>query len=577
MSPIPRVRVTKTKEDRNANPRESFFPLLHQLFENNNYRGLTMSQWDQHAPHQQANNAAHHDDRIHNVVGGSNYPMTERQWSNLPEVVHPPDYPEVVQYRDDSHNYPEVGSPESAQAKVEPGGEGTPGVATAPHYEEQQQPKWWRRRRSVLLTAAVAVLVLVAVAVGVAVPLSRRGGNGDASTPTPGVTAGAFGTPISFPAEAAVSACQGTVCPQILATAGFATPATTFVFARGTDNGIWYREIREDGSVWATAEWQSLGGSFLSQPAATSMRDGRVDVFAVWNDHTTRFKTFQNGVWESEWTSLAGICTSPPVACARDIDNTEVVLVGSDRQVYHKYAKNGNTWGPSLSGDWQLLEGVVSSSVDIGCTTGTRAYQRIDLVAYTVKGGNEGMLSVNTWNDNDGWSKWVGGGGPILYKGDPTVVVTADRTDYFGVGSESGAIYTTLLNRTSWTTDSNQTAVPPFSSMSLDGAFQSVVTAVTTDDTPWLDILAVGTDNRLKHKARSHDGTWSPKWDDLGGHLNSAPKAVVLNATAVAVFAIGPNGTIIHSVFAIRTGLASWEPGQWYSDGGSMTLKWHYA
>jgi len=507
-------------------------------------------------------------------------------WSTLPEVAPAPSLPEVAP----AVNLPEV-VPEIVPDIV-PEDSAKFGPATTPQADSHQRgatkPRlgWLRRRRNrIILAVVVAVLIIIGIVVGVVVPLTGRKrlviqkisyftnnhgfctptdtvslssgdsqGGGEGANPTSALPA--FGTPTSFPTPASgvpASACQGTVCPQMLASTGLANPATTFLFGRGSDSSIWYREIGD--GLWQT-EWKSLGGTFLSQPAAASMRDGRVDVFAIWADQSARFKTFLNGTWDTEWTSLGGACTSPPVACGVPMDNMDVMVAGTDHAVYHKfYDRNITDWGPA--GDWENLKGWVSSSPQIGCATNSEGVRRLDLVAYG--GGQEYGMYFKMWNATSGWDVWRGGVG--AYRGDPTLVSTADRVDHFGIGTDA-AIW-----HSSWTNAEGHT-----NAASLGGTFQSAVSAIATGASR-LDVLAVGNDTRLKHKAQMN-GTWGTEWEDLGGYFNSAPKAVVLNETVVAIFGIGPNGTIIHTTFTIGTRFL-WGPGDWYSDGGSMASNWY--
>jgi len=166
------------------------------------------------------------------------------------------------------------------------------------------------------------------------------------------------------------------------------------------------------------------------------------------------------------------------------------------------------------------------------------------------------------WNSTDGWEReWSGGKGS--FKGNPTIVSTPKEVNYFGVG-EDGTMWVT-----SWTSAGGYKE--PVSL--LGGGFLSSPTAVATESMSRLDVLAIGSDTRLRHLSRLH-GLWGTQWEDLGGVFNSAPKVIVLNSTSVGVFGVGPNGTIIHSTFNLGTGYL-WGAGQWYSDGGSMTSKWH--
>ena len=56
-----------------------------------------------------------------------------------------------------------------------------------------------------------------------------------------------------------------------------------------------------------------------------------MDVFAVsTGDESSRYKTFQNGVWETEWTTLGGIAKSPLVVCSLGRDNMAVAVIGGE-------------------------------------------------------------------------------------------------------------------------------------------------------------------------------------------------------------------------------------------------------
>ncbi|KAK0638934.1 hypothetical protein B0T16DRAFT_360115, partial [Cercophora newfieldiana] len=276
------------------------------------------------------------------------------------------------------------------------------------------------------------------------------------------------------------------------------------------------------------------------------MRPGRIDVFATWTDLTIRVKVFDNGVWGEEWTSLGGAAASPPVSCSYRFNNNNVAMVGVDHAVYHKYVNDGNTWGPTLSGEWEEQGGLAWSSVDTGCA-GSQP---------------QGMYFLR-FNTSQGWdSDWSGGEGN--YRGHPTVVTTPIRTDYFGmevrlVGRDLGV----TLYATGWTQQNGME-----NRVSLGGNSRSVAAAFATGPNR-LDVLVVGNDTRLKHRVRV-GGNWGTEWEDLGGYFISAPKPIVLNDTAVAVFGIGLNGSVIHGVFLNAMQGLDWGAGTWYDDGGDM-------
>jgi len=393
-------------------------------------------------------------------------------------------------------------------------------------------------------------------------------GNKTENGPAPSATAQAqlFGTPTTFPEPNGIvpaSPCTGTVCPQYLASVNMMNSNASFLFGRGTDSAIWYREITD--SSW-NGDWKTLGGIFDSQPAAISMRDGRVDVFGTWKDDSTRYKTYQNGAWEGDWTSLSGVAKSQPVVCSIGWDNMIVSAIGMGNGVWRKMTGDGGeSWDPNgRTVYWEENGGPVNKSLGTVCVP-----YADDSDAYFAEAGcgpkPDEELNYRMWNSSSkfytNFTAWSAGGVPCM--GDPTLVSFLDDITYFVVGSTDLAIWTfSALRSTGKITKTG---------MSLGGRFQSVVDVFTTGSSR-MDLFAVGIDTRLKHMAYIEGKGWAPDWDDLGGYFNSAPKAVRLNDTAVAVFGIGPDGNIIHSVFSIGGGtdfvLGS---QQWYTDGGKIS------
>ncbi|KAK0623912.1 hypothetical protein B0T14DRAFT_191116 [Immersiella caudata] len=440
------------------------------------------------------------------------------------------------------------------------------------------RPNWFKRQRKWVLVAIAAAIVaiVVAVVVGVVVGTKSSNGSGESSESNKGGSGGSgsnsgtdsgsetptgptpFGIPTTFPdppnGELLLSTCKGTICPQMLASAQFGSPPTTYLFSRGLDNAFWYRTVTN--STW-TSEWKSLGGTFLSQPTAASMREGRVDVFGVFTDKTARYKTFQNGVWESEWTSMDGISQSPLNVCSRGPGNLEIIYTGSDNDKWYKYMKDGNNWLPT---QWQRIGDYGASTVDIGCAPPSNgALGRADLVTYG-KGNPEYGMTYMRMNATGSWGGWSAATGSFI--GDPTVLSSVDRADYFAVAADG-----TLRCRT-WSNATDSVA----EEINLGGGFMSAVAVFATGDSR-VDVIGVGGDARAWHKARIGQ-TWGTAWESLGGWFNSAPKVVVTGEGEAVVFGLGPNGTIIHANIEVGENF-NWGPRQWYSDGGEMTARWY--
>ena len=247
-----------------------------------------------------------------------------------------------------------------------------------------------------------------------------------------------------------------------------------------------------------------------------------------------------------------------------------VVIVGVDHAVYHKYANgNGGDYGPSIDGHWEEQYGWVGSNVDIGCINLSGGVQRFDMVGYG-RGDNNGSNSAPSardgimfkrFNTTHNWDR-VWSVVPGKFRGDPTVLALETGMHYFGLVDESVAYHM------HWSPEEGTQLL-----VKLGGnKFLSAVTGVSpTQEGDKLHIFAVGTDARLKTKARV--GTrWGEQWKDLGGFFNSAPKPIMLNDTSLAVFGIGPQGDMIHGVFTMGT-KDGWEGG-WFSDGGEFSTKW---
>ncbi len=139
------------------------------------------------------------------------------------------------------------------------------------------------------------------------------------------------------------------------------------VFARGTDNAIWNIWITGATSSWPYdalwSDWQSLGGSWTSKPAAATYRIGRstggvdtgVWIFARGNDGKLYVKTqksqVQNGAW-GDWMPLGGTLLGGPGAGGFDLNYIRVYARSSaDNKMY--YTQSLAAINPNF-GPWTL-------------------------------------------------------------------------------------------------------------------------------------------------------------------------------------------------------------------------------
>ena len=78
-------------------------------------------------------------------------------------------------------------------------------------------------------------------------------------------------------------------------TPGIAVVASqAVVFARGTDNALWYKV--SGLPVGSPAGWTSLGGRLTSGPAAATVPGGKTYVFVLGTDN---LPWMRNGIWPS--------------------------------------------------------------------------------------------------------------------------------------------------------------------------------------------------------------------------------------------------------------------------------------
>lgn len=75
------------------------------------------------------------------------------------------------------------------------------------------------------------------------------------------------------------------------------------VFTVGTDSVLWYAWQTTPTGTWTN--WQNLGGSITSNPAAALSADGHIEVFAIGTDSTLQhiWQT-PSGSW-NPWEPLA--------------------------------------------------------------------------------------------------------------------------------------------------------------------------------------------------------------------------------------------------------------------------------
>jgi hypothetical protein len=117
--------------------------------------------------------------------------------------------------------------------------------------------------------------------------------------------------------------------------------STVDVFATGFDNALW--RSHWNGS-WSDPE--SLGGTWVSGPAAASWWPGRLDVFVRGQDWKIHTSTYTPSGWTS-WTTLSGalLFQGDPDAVSWGPGRIDLFADGVDGALYQK-TWAGSTWVP---------------------------------------------------------------------------------------------------------------------------------------------------------------------------------------------------------------------------------------
>jgi len=214
-----------------------------------------------------------------------------------------------------------------------------------------------------------------------------------------------------------------------------------WVAARTLDNHVAVNEF--SGGTWRGWDTANVGGQILGDPKLLKQFN-RLDLFVRGLDNRIYTKVRRHGPrwptgWQAEWTNLGATAIGSPVVVSRK-DRFDVFHVGTDNAVRHKYFDGA--WKPNESGNWEVLDGELSSPEEPTIVAWNAGPTPID-------GGSDVMdpfwrIDIFAqWTDNSvhqrsfqpitGWSGWQSLGGTIgegmavdsIHIREPRVVVHA--------------------------------------------------------------------------------------------------------------------------------------------------------
>jgi len=251
---------------------------------------------------------------------------------------------------------------------------------------------------------------------------------------------------------------------------------------------------------------QRIAGAGVFAPAAATLDDGNIAVFATGADHALYRSTRSGDAW-SQAERLGGMAVYPP-AVVRSGTKLEIFAIGPSGGLY-RGSGNGTD-------DWQPLGGT--------CTRGLAAVSPAAGRIEVFTTGANGKLYHKTL-DGSSSGRWRNLGGEWVSP--PAAVARlGGRIDVFCLGVDS-AVWHRHWNGNRWS-----------EALSLGGICLWGVAAAASGET--IDIFAIFTDHALYRKG--WDGTAWSDWHSSGGSWTGAPAAAAANGSVYAFVAAVDGG-----------------------------------
>jgi len=276
---------------------------------------------------------------------------------------------------------------------------------------------------------------------------------------------------------------------------------TLRVFSRGTDGNIW--QIGNGPTAWGT--WESLSKPCVvctpSSPAAVSSSQdaNNLDVLVTANTIVYR-RSLHNGAWDSGWSSLgfpAGGAQPAPAVSSNTANRLTIFVVGSSGTLnWREY--DGTSWS-----SWSALPGVTVSGQPAAVARGSG---ETDVVVR----GTDGELWFITRPSGGSWTGWtkIGAAGGSGVGAPGVASWGTDRLDVFVRGGDSSLYQTTCSGTSSCAASSRWQSF-----IAHGGVLVSRPAASSPRNAQSIDIIATMNDGAamLGTKA-AWNGAWHKHW-----------------------------------------------------------------
>jgi len=277
-----------------------------------------------------------------------------------------------------------------------------------------------------------------------------------------------------------------------------------------------------------------------------------------WNGRITRgwvhFNANQHTGSATGGTANTSITKASPLVVKYADGSQDVIAVGSDGRIWHKWASASGNW---IDWNWfgDNTDFVAATPALIKYSDGSQ-----DIIAV----GKDGRMWHRWATASGGWIdwNWWSNNTPFAPAG-PLVVKYADGSqDVIAVGTDGRMWHrwaTASGNWIGWNWWSNSTPFAPVTSTYIKYADGSQ------------DVIAVGTDGRMWHKWATASGGWID-WNWWGNNTSFAPAAPSLVKYAdgsLDLIAVGRDGRMWHR-WATASG--SWIDWNWWGNNTSFAV-----
>jgi hypothetical protein len=189
------------------------------------------------------------------------------------------------------------------------------------------------------------------------------------------------------------------------------------MFARGSDGALWHRYF----SSGSWSNWSSLGGSLATGagPGADSWANGRMDVVGrAPGGNITHW--WYDGTWHSG-DNLGGTFTGDPDIASMYSGHIDVFARGTDGALWHKY-EAGGVWS-----GWSSLGGSLASDSGVGAVSWGNG--RIDVVGRAPNNTVTHWWYDGTWHSGDNLGGNITGTPDISSRASGVLDIWARGTD----------------------------------------------------------------------------------------------------------------------------------------------------